>query len=255
MKSKNNQYVIAFIVLTVLSIACGGQVDIFDTPVPSNVETLVAGTLAVYTENAPDVAFTNIPTMTPSAVTTSTQASFGEIYVYTVVENANLRTNPGLLFSVSRVMPKNTHLLLLGQSRGGEWLNVRNDEGIIGWVSGNVVLMAYDGPPPPIVEPTDVYLITGIVLTELGTPVSGIGYAIIQNEKRTDTQTDETGRFYVYLPRSVSGVWRVTYVSISCTSNTMNADCNCISGICGNSFPENVFVELPQSKDLIFVWK
>ncbi len=51
------------------------------------------------------------------------------------VQNVNLRTNPGTLFTVSRVMPQNTRLRLLGQAPGGEWLSVMNDEGIAGWVN------------------------------------------------------------------------------------------------------------------------
>ena len=119
----------------------------------------------------------------------------------------------------------------------------------------NVVLMAYDGPPPPIIEPTDVYLITGNVMTELGTPVSGVGFAIIQNERRTDASTDESGQFYAYLPRTLSGTWRVTYVSISCKSNTMDENCNCINNICGAANPIDFYVDLPQDMDLKFVWK
>lgn len=216
------------------------------------VETLVASTLAAHTPDTPDPVFTTIPTLT---FVPPTPEPFGEIYVFTTVQNVNLRTNPGTLFSVSRVMPQNTRLRLLGQAPGGEWLSVINDEGIEGWVNINVVLMAYDGPPPPIVEPTDVYLITGSVTTELNTPVSGVGFAVIQNERRTDAATDESGQFYAYLPRSMNGIWRVTHVSISCKSNTMDENCNCINNICGAADPVDYFIELPQQEDLQFVWK
>lgn len=242
------------LVLVALSLACSGQVAPVETSAPPNVETLVAGTLVVLTENAPTAVNTSVPTDT-SIPASATPEKFGEIYVYTVVENVNLRTNPGLLFTVSRVMPQNTRLRLLGQEPGGEWLYVMNDEGIPGWVNMNVVLMAYDGPPPPIVEPTDVHLVTGSVLTELGTPVSGIGFAIYQGSRRTDAQTDDTGQFRAYLPRNLSGVWTVGYVSIACTSNIMDANCNCKNSSCGSPYPESVFIELPQSEPLSFVWK
>jgi hypothetical protein len=134
-------------------------------------------------------------------------------------------------------------------------LNVRNEEGIEGWVNANVVLMAYDGSPPPIVEPTDVYIVSGYVSTEAGTPVTGVGFAIHQGNRRTDASTDENGQFYAYLPRSLSGSWRVEQVSIACTSNTMDANCNCINNLCGAANPQSVFVELPQTSELIFVWK
>ena len=240
--------------LIALSLACSSQITFIETAPAVNAETLVAETMAVYTQHAPAVTATFVPTVT--AVPASPMAEvFGEIYVYTVVDNVNLRVQPGLLFQVSRVMLKNTRLRLLGQSLGGEWLNVRNDEGVVGWVSANVVLMAYDGPPPPVVEPPDALLVTGMVTTELGTPVSGIGLAVTQGSRRTDAMTDATGQFYAYLPRNMSGVWSVGYVSISCTSNVMDANCNCINNRCGSASPESALVELPQSTPLNFIWK
>jgi hypothetical protein len=250
----DNHFIAAFIILVLLSLACSSQVTVYETPVPPNVETVVAATLAIFTEKAPTATVTNVPTVT-SIPASPTAVPFGEIYVYTVVDNVNLRTQPGMLFQVSRVMPKNTRLRLLGQAPGGEWLNVRNDEGIAGWVNVNVVLISYDGPPPPIIEPTSVLLVTGSVMTELGTPVSGIGFAVIQGARRTDAMTDANGQFYAYLPKTMSGTWTVSHVSVSCKSNTMDANCNCINGICGSPFPVNSTVQLPQVEPVKIIWK
>ena len=249
---------IVLMIMLVLSLACRTQVGLVETPEPVNAETLVAATMSVYTqqvEMSPVTAAVEV-TVTPEVTSTSAPAdAFGNVYVYTNVDNVNLRVNPGLLFKVSRVLPKGTKLDLLGQAPGGEWFYVRNSDGVQGWVYGSVLIIAYDGPRAPTIEPTDVYLVTGTVLTELGTPVSGIGYAVIQGQRRTDAHTDETGHFYVYLPPNMSGVWTVSLVSIACTSNTMDSNCNCIGGRCGTSFPESVFVELPQKEVLNFVWK
>jgi len=237
------------ILIGVLLANCSGTpTETFE----NQVETMVASTLAVHTPDMPAPVSTSIPTLT---IEPPTSEPFGEIYVFTTVQNVNLRTNPGTLFSVSRVMPQNTRLRLLGQAPGGEWLNVRNDEGIEGWVNINVVLIAYDGPPPPIVVPTDAYLVSGSVFTEAGTPVSGIGFAIHQGNRRTDASTDMEGLFYAYLPLTLSGTWRVEQVSVSCTSNTMDGNCNCINNLCGAANPQGVFVELPQTSEITFVWK
>ena len=216
------------------------------------VETLVASTLAAHTPIAPQATFTSVPILTPVPATSE---PFGEVYVYTTAQNVNLRSDPGMLFTVSRVMPQDTQLRLLGQAPGGEWLQVVNQEGIEGWVNVNVVLMAYDGPPPPIVEPTNVYLVTGSVFTESGTPVSGVGFAIVQGARRTDASTDENGQFHAYLPSTLSGAWQVEYVSISCRSNTMDTNCNCINGVCGSPDPANASMVLPLDHELNFVWK
>ena len=236
------------------SLACSGEVALLTPPpVQGQVETIVASTLVALTSSAP--AKTSVPTKTNVPSVTPTGEVFGEVYVYTIVENVNLRVQPGMLFQVSRVLAQNTRLRLLGQAPGGEWLYVRNDESVSGWVNINVVKIGYDGPPAPIVEPTDVILVTGKVVTSLGSPVSGVGFAITQGSRRTDASTDETGQFYAYLPRNMSGTWQVGYVSIACTSNTMDANCNCISGLCGKANPENISITLPPNGVLNFVWK
>jgi hypothetical protein len=246
-----------FVVLLFLSfsLACSGEVALLTPPsAQGQVETIVASTLVALTASAP--AKTSVPaTYTSVPSVTATEEGFGEVYVYTAVENVNLRVQPGMLFQVSRVLVKNTRLRLLGSAPGGEWLYVRNDESISGWVNVNVVGGGYDGPPAPLVEPTDVILVTGKVVTSLGTPVSGIGFAITQGARRTDASTDETGQFYAYLPRTMRGTWQVGYVSIACTSNIMDANCNCIGGICGKVNPQSISITLPQNGVLNFVWE
>jgi hypothetical protein len=237
------------ILLGLLVAGCSGTpTETFE----NQVETMVASTLAAHTPDEPAPVSTKFPTQT---VVPPMPEPFGEVYVFTVVQNVNLRTNPGMLFSVSRVLSQDTQLRLLGQAPGGEWLLVGNDEGIEGWVNVNVVSVTDDGAPPPIVEPSGVYLVTGSVFTEAGTPISGIGFAIHQGNRRTDASTNVEGFFYAYLPRTLSGSWRVEHVSVSCTSNTMDVNYNCINNLCGSANPQGVFVELPQINDLAFIWK
>ena len=47
----------------------------------------------------------------------------------------------------------------------------------------------------------------------------------------------------------------VEQLAVSCTSNTMDADCNCISNYCGFGHPSSMTVLLPQSEPLDFLWK
>ena len=250
---KQKWFVPAFVasVLLIVSLACSGGVTVLTPTIPGEVETVVASTLVALTASAK----TSVPSNTSEPSATPTEEVFGEVYVYTSVENVNLRVQPGMLFQVSRVLAQNTKLRLLGQSPGGEWLYVRNDESVSGWVNVNVVKIGYDGPPAPIVEPTGVILITGKVLDSQGLPVSGIGFAITQGSRRTDASTDETGQFYAYLPSTMSGTWQVGYVSVSCTSNTMDSGCNCINDICGKANPESISIILPQKDVLNFVWE
>ena len=242
------------ILISLMIASCGAPAA---TTAPGEVETVVAVTFAAMTELAPTSAPEAAPT---STVTLEPQLTPGKQFantnfVQTTAQNVNLRVGPGTLFKVSRVMAQRTSLEVAGIARGDEWLAVYNQEGVFGWVLVQLVESGFDNSPPEYLEPENATLVTGTVHTELGTPVSGIGFALEQGINRTDATTDEEGRFYAYLPSNLSGTWRVSYVSVSCRSNTMDANCNCLSGTCGGAFPVSVDVTLPSSSDLVFVWK
>jgi len=137
---------------------------------------------------------------------------------------------------------------------------VKNEEGVFGWVLIHLAQIGgHDGPPLSFVEPENAYLVTGIVKTEARTPVNGIGFAVTKgfdvNAPHTDATTDDEGRFYAYLPSTLTGTWNVGYVSVSCTSISMDANCNCKSGACGRVYPESVEINLPVNGELVFVWR
>jgi hypothetical protein len=262
MRNPMKKLTLYLILLLMLFVACTPSESL---PREDRLATIVAKTLTAIPAD-----FTLIPTLTETPVPTAANLSTpgspvptvatadGPVFVRTIVQNVNLRTNPGTLFQVSRVMPEGTRLQVLGLSPGGEWVYVLNDEGINGWVGIHIV-EDFSTEQFPTVEPEDVQRITGRVLDENGQPVSGIGYAIEQQSAskklRTNAITDNTGTFYAYLPQSVSGAWTVSQVSVSCTSNTMDADCNCLNGICGTSYPLSASVNLPVSEPLTFIWK
>jgi uncharacterized protein YraI len=237
--------------IAVCTVACSAQPA---TPLPGEVETVVAVTFAAMTESAPATNAT--PAATATEVPT---AVFVPYTAQTITENVNLRLGPGTLFRVSRVMAQGTTLEVHGRSHDPEWLYVKNDEDIFGWVGINLIENTYAGPTPPFVEPGESYLVTGSVKTELGTSVSGIGFALLRNSGsnplRSDTVTDQDGRFYAYLPTTLTGTWVIEYVSVACTSNTMDANCNCIGGTCGEADPRSVEISVPTTNELVFVWK
>jgi hypothetical protein len=247
------KYLFVF-VLWFAVIGCGGVATA--APTPDKLGTVVAETLTSVSVIPTQVAATPIPaTFTPIPVPASpTAEAIGTHYIYTSAQNVNLRVNPGKSFKVSRVLAQGTRLQLLGFAPGKQWLNVVNDEGVIGWVGIDFVTGGFDGPPPPIVNPKDVQIITGKVLDVNGEPVGGIGFAIVQGGQREDASTDGSGTFYAFLPTKFSGNWDVGFVSIACTSNAMNANCKCLGGACKPD-PLSMTVTLPLSAPLNFVWK
>ncbi|MDD2922645.1 MAG: SH3 domain-containing protein [Anaerolineales bacterium] len=236
-------------------ISCLGTTAV---PTPDRLATIVATTLTAVAVNAPPV---QLASATPETMASSTPAvaPTAEIllprYVYTQSMNVNLRVNPGRLFKVSRVLPEGTKLQTIGIAHGGGWLNVVNDEGIVGWVGVDFVSSGFDEPPLPLVAPKDVQMVTGKVVDENNNPVTGVGFAVMQNDQREDAHTDINGMFYAYLPLKFSGAWTVEFVSVNCKSNTMDANCKCLGGACGKPYPQSYSITLPMSAPLSFVWR
>jgi hypothetical protein len=138
MRNPMKKLTLYFILLLMLVASCRPSETL---PREDRLATIVAKTLTAIPAD-----FTQIPNVTetpfPTAANLSTPANpvptiataEGPVFVRTIVQNVNLRTYPGTLFQVSRVMPQGTRLQVLGLSPGGEWVYVLNDEGINGWV-------------------------------------------------------------------------------------------------------------------------
>ncbi len=245
--------------IVLLTLACG-SIEVVVTPAPSAstasftpIPTLTPGLTA---EPTPAPV---IPIPLPPATSTPGAGPFVPYFVITSVDNVNLRTEPGTLFPVSRLLAKGTRLQALGHAPGGEWLYVQTDTHIYGWVLYALVDSGKDHGPTPLVEPQNVQLVKGRVVDPTGVPISGIGFAITQmkgtQELRGDASSDGSGQFYEYLPLTAVGEWSVRYVSVACTSNTMDASCNCIGGKCVMPDPAVAPITLPFDGELQFVWK
>lgn len=233
--------------------ACGG-VELVVTPAPSTeIGTFTPIPTFTHLPPIPTKAMVQIPTATP------TQGPYVPYYVITSADNVNLRTLPGTLFPVSRLLANGTRLQVWGHAPGGQWLYVLTNSNVYGWVLVPLVNGGVGLDPSPLVTPGNVQLIKGQVLDLAGVPVSGIGFAVTQGTGpkalRNDAETDSTGQFYAYMPISASGSWQVSYVSVACTSNTMDANCNCAGGRCGKADPDNQAITLPYNGTLQFTWR
>jgi hypothetical protein len=226
-----------------LTTACGPAPA---GPAPDLVSTVVAGTLTAQ----PSATFTSIPSFTPEPPSTRPPD-----FVTTTAANVNLRVGPGNLFKVSRVMAQGTRLQLLAFARGGDWAQVLNDEGILGWVGVNFI-SDWSQFAVIFVEPEDVHVVSGRVLDGQGNPLEGLGYAVFQGNDtlRTDAITDSGGYFYAYLPPHLTGIWTVEFVSIDCSSPLVDSNCACPEATCGEPQPSSRSVTLPWNELLSFTW-
>jgi hypothetical protein len=175
------------------------------------------------------------------------------------VENLTLRTGPGTLFRARAALRKDIQFLVLGQSPGDQWVSVKTLDGRLGCVFSLLLNAATAIAAAPIIQPENVQWVKGRVLDLSGNPVSGIQFSFVRgsgsNPPRNDSITDATGTFYAFMPTSARGTGTVGYTAVACTSNTMDANCNCLNAICGKPDPELTNITLPFSGTLTFIWK
>lgn len=227
------------IVLMLFLTACGllGTSDI-DT-----LSTVVAKTMTAVAQSStstPSItnstAAVETPTLTPGASDT--------LYVKTIADNVNLRVSPGRLFQVSRILTRGSRVEFLGILPNGQWLKVRTGEGVVGWILKDLVETEFN-PIGPQAVPDNVVLITGIVLDANSTPVNGVEISIFKDEQRDTALTINDGRYYLYLPTTLNGVWTLKQTGLSCESSMMGPNCQCLLPGCGTFEPLEYRLQFP----------
>lgn len=239
------RFQLIFFWIGIVLSACGPAAA---TPSTENLlATIVSSTLTAVPQ--PTVLATPAPALMVTLTPTPAEAVQHNAtrYAYTTAENVNLRVNPGRLFQVSRVLEKGTRLELLGVLPNHQWINVRTEEGIHGWVLSELVKSGFDGPPPPEVSPQNVVIISGNVVDASTNPVSGAVVGIFQGAQRDETQSVE-GSYQLYLPANLSGEWLLQTIAISCTSNLMGEGCICLVENCTSFTPQGYSLNFPISK-------
>jgi len=219
-------------------LACG----LFGTSDIDTLATVVAKTMT---------AVAQLPTSTPSLpqiaatveISTSTPSA-DKLYVKTIADNVNLRVNPGRLFQVSRILTKGSRVEFLGILPNGQWLKVRTGEGVVGWILKDLVEPEFN-PASPQAVPDDVILITGVVLDANNNPVNSVEISIFRDEQKDSTLTVTDGRYYLYLPNTLNGVWSLKQTAVSCESSLMGLNCQCLMSNCGTFEPLEFRLQFP----------
>jgi serine/threonine protein kinase/uncharacterized protein YraI len=124
--------------------------------------TEAGSNLAIPTETpSPSASATAAASLTPTLTSTPPR------YELTVdAENANIRTGPGTVYLILASKPRGTVLEAVGRNAAGDWLEIKLEDGKIGWISTKVILYRFDAnllaivqaPPTPLVptkKPTD----------------------------------------------------------------------------------------------------
>jgi hypothetical protein len=203
-----------------------------------------------------------LPATSTAVLPTATPATYRPVTVTTWADNVLLRSNPGYLFPQLAVLRKGSVLLAFARSPGSEWLFARTASNTAGWVFVQLVdAGGSDIHELPAVVPADAQEVRGTVTDLAGVPISGIQFSLVQgagnNAPRNDALTDATGQFYAFMPQDATGTWTVGYTAVACTSNTMDANCNCIGDHCGKPDPliTNITLPRPEEDALTFTWR
>lgn len=175
------------------------------------------------------------------------------LFVYSTITNLSLRSGPGKLFDLIVPLPKDAQLEVLGNS-ANQWLMVKDADGSVGWVDRKLVAGGFDGSVSiPTFIPADSFTISGVVSGPNG-PMTYVGISLRQGEEFSDENfTNDTGNFYFYVPKSITGDWFVEEYSVDCRSNLMDANCVCISKPCGSIFPASSKITFPLTSDTIYM--
>jgi len=200
---------------------------------------------------------TLVPTIQSSPTTQPqpTITPFIPFKAVTQLDYVNVRDNPGLFFGVNMNVSKGTVFTVLGKAPGNEWVYIQTPANTNGWVYAKLLKGDQDLATALTVHPNNVQYITGQVVDEKGSPVSGINFSIVQGENSETIMTAPDGSFYAYLPPSSSGQWTISYTGMDCSSNLMDNKCNCKADICGAANPPVVNIQVPNNRALTFTWK
>jgi len=247
------------LILTLL-VLTGCTFTVATPPVVAVTEALAgetSGSLSVATATS-----TSEMTFEVAALEETTEPSrqiFEPFIAHVLVNQVNLRTNPGYLFPSLLQLHEGDEITVLAKAPGNEWLYVELPDGSTGWIFTFLVETDYDLTSIPVQKPVDVQIISGQVRTEAEVPINGVQFAVIQTsasgELRNDAVTDETGTFTAFMPLDVSGEWTVSYAAISCTSIVHDSSCNTLPQYVGTVNPASQNVTLPDPGILEFIWK
>jgi hypothetical protein len=203
---------------------------------------------------APIFAPTLFVYLTPS----QSQEAFVPFYA-TAWTDTRLYTNPGDLFPEVAKIPGNTMVLVLGKSIGDEWIYIQLPSGEEGWTFAHWIQI-HGGPGfLPTIQPDNAQLVIGRIVDEKDNPVNGVRMYIFRPMEDYTignlVTTDTNGFFYSFMPLDVNGKWLVSYDTLACNSNKMPPKCACPQRKCGQPYPQDATVRLPQKKPLLFTWK
>jgi hypothetical protein len=192
------------------------------------------------------------PTEAPTPQPTPTTISYKPIELVILTDTLNLREGPSVLFKRIRQYVKDDIMYAYGKSDGGEWVLVRTQDYLTGWVAVAFITLNGKVSNLPTFEALEAVEITGKVVGPDDEPIPGVVFAVHKgtDETRTDVTTDENGVYHAFLPEDSTGTWRIEIVGIDCNSPIVDSTCN-HEGEFTSTYGD---ITLPQTAPLVFTY-
>jgi hypothetical protein len=259
-----NKSILVFTVIACLLSACARAPEPYPTlngtELPNSLYTACFAAPGSH-QGPSETPFPTVTETPPPPAPTNTATPFLPFSVAVMVENVNLRSNPGYLFPVIRILRQGTILRVSGRSPGGEWFYAAAPDGLEGWVFGMLLDADARLPEVPLRVPLNALTLQGRVLDGRAIPIQGVVFGVMKgsgpNAPVNTVVTDSSGMFYSFMPVGSNGKWTVTHTAIACLSNVWQP------GGCESYKPEyqglveppSVEITLPHDGLLMFTWK
>ncbi len=170
-------------------------------------------------------------------------------------ERVNLRSGPSTLHTIIGMVPKGTHVSVIGKAAGDEWVFAESTDGKTGWLSTSFLQLHGSLSSLEEIPVKASFIVEGQVVDSAGTPINGVVLAVYKgqgpDQLRTDATSNASGRFYAYLPLGADGSWTVEVVGIGCSSWIMDSNCR-YHGVFSAHGKETI--QPPVSEPLYFVF-
>lgn len=238
---RKTQFVLLLLPAIFVLAGCG-----LSTPTgqPTNA---VASPISVTTISSATTQITPLATSTPPATFTATNAPLVPQTGTITVDNFKLRAGPGFLFDTVSLYKEGAILQVFGRSQGNNWLFVSTADSRSGWMKKEYITLSGKLDDLPEVVYPDADAITGHVRNSNGDPMSGIGIIIFSAENSAvsdNTITDDSGSYYLFLPKTLHGNYTIGVNAYSCDSNAVDSQCQLLYG-----YPSAQSLSLPYTEN------
>jgi hypothetical protein len=220
-----------------------------ETPTPQAVSTATPLPTAPSEATIEPTLALPTPTMKPRPTQTSTP--FLPVSGKITVQNFKLRSGPGFLFDTVGLYDEGETVQIYGRCLGGGWLFVSTSDYRSGWMKSEYIDLSGEIDQIPYYGYSDADMLFGHVKNGNGDPIYGIGIVIFpaidsqDSTKQDVATTDDSGAYYLFLPKDLSGNYTIGVNAYSDKSNAVNSD-----GAFMYGFPSAQSIELPHQADI-----